>query len=70
MKINYQGQDIEAAEIEVISGNECWNEFQLADGKMLRYKEVLISVYKIEGKLNPDGSQVYQFKTNKVVEIR
>jgi len=70
MKIKFQGEEVEATEVEVISGNECWNEFQLADGKVLMYKEVLVSVHRIEGKTNPDGTPMYQFQTNKVVRVK
>ena len=70
MKINYQGHEVDANEIDVVSSNEHWNEYQLADGKVLMFKEVLIAVYALNGKTNPDGSQTYQFQTSKVVRIK
>lgn len=70
MKLKYQGREVEAIEVDVLLSNEKWNEYQLADGKVLMFKEVLVSVYKLEGELNLDGSPVYQFQTHKVVRIK
>lgn len=60
MKVKYQGKEVEAAEVEVLTSHEPWNEFQLADGHVLMYREVLVTIYKIEGETNPDGTPVYQ----------
>ncbi len=70
MLIDFQGQKVEAAEVEVTQANEHWNEYQLSDGKVLMFKEVLVAVYKLAGKTNPDGTPMYQFQTSKVVRIK
>jgi len=70
MKLTYRGREVEATEIEVLTTMEHWNEYQLGDGKVLMFKEVLVSVLKIEGETNPDGTPVYQFQTHKVVRVK
>ena len=70
MKIPYQGRQVDATEVEVLTSEEHWNEYQLADGKVLMFKEVLVSVFRVEGEKNPDGTQVYQFQTHKVVRLK
>jgi len=70
MKVKYQGEEVEAVEVEVLTSHEPWSEFQLADSHVLMFKEVLVTVYRIEGKTNPDGTPVYQFQTTKVVKIK
>jgi len=70
MKINYQGREVEANEVEVVSSNEHWNEYQLADGKVLLLKTVLVGVQRIEGVTNPDGSPTYQMQTHIVPRVR
>ena len=70
MKVNFQGEMVEASEVEVLVSSERWNEYQLADGKVLMFKEVLIAIFKLEGKTNPDGTQAYQFRTSKVVRVK
>lgn len=70
MKVNYQGNEVEATEVEVLSSDERWNQYQLADGKILLFKEVLVSVYKLVGVTNPDGTPAYQFQTHKVVRVK
>ena len=70
MKVQYQGKDAEANEVEVLISDEHWNTYQLADGKVLMFKEVLVSVIKIEGETDPQGNPVYQFQTSKVTRIK
>ena len=70
MKLTYQGREVEATEIEVLTAEEHWNEYQLGDGKVLMFKEILVSVSKIEGETNPNGTQVYQIQTHKVVRVK
>ena len=70
MKVKYQNREVEATEVDVLTSDEHWNTFQLADGKVLMYKEVLVAILRLEGELNPDGSQVYQFQTHKVVRVK
>lgn len=70
MKAQYQGREVEANEVEVLSCNEQWNEYQLADGKVLLLKTVLVGIQKLEGVTNPDGSQAYQFQTHPVPRMK
>jgi hypothetical protein len=70
MKIKYQNREVDATEVEVLTSAEHWNTFQLSNGKILMYKEVLVSVLLLEGEFNPDGSPVYQFQTHKIVRIK
>ena len=70
MKIKYQDREVEATEVEVLTAEEHWNSYQLVDGKVLMFKEVLVSVFRIEGETNPDGTTVYQFRTHKVVRVK
>jgi len=70
MKVNFQGEVVEATEVKVLTSDEYWNEYQLEDGHVLMYKEVLVAIYKVEGKTNPDGTLAYQFQTKKVVRLK
>ena len=70
MKVDFQGKQIEAIEIEVVRTNEPWTECQLADGKVLMFKDVVISVCKAVTETNPDGSPLYLFGTHRVVRIK
>jgi len=69
-KVKYQGREVEATEVDVVSSDEKWNQYQLVDGKVLMFKEVLVSVFKLTNEVNPDGSSVYQFQTHKVVRVK
>lgn len=70
MKITFRGKIVEATEVGVLTSNEHWNEYQLEDGRVLKYKEVLVAVLRIEGLVNSDGTPAYQIQTRKVVDVR
>lgn len=70
MKANFKGREVEATEVEVVLSREQWNEYQLADGKVLLLKTVLMGVQKVEGQTNPDGSPVYLFQTHLVPRVK
>lgn len=69
MKVQFNGSEVEASGVEVLTADEKWSEYQLADGKVLRLKTVLLDVQRIEGMKNSDGSQVYQFQTHVVSKV-
>ena len=70
MKIQYQGREVEAQEVEVVLSKELWNEYQLSDGKVLLLKTVLVGIQRIEGVTNPDGTPAYQFQTHLVPRVK
>ena len=70
MKITFQGEIVEATEVRVLTSDEYWNEYQLADGRVLMFKEVLVSVHSVDGRTNPDGTPVYQIATKKVLRVK
>ncbi len=70
MKANFQGKEVEATEVDVLLSKEQWNEYQLADGKVLLLKTVLVGVQRIEGNTNPDGTPIYQFQTHLVPRVK
>ena len=70
MKVKFKDKEVEGKEIDVLLSNEKWNEYQLSDGNILMFKEVLISVVKVIGEQNPDGTPAYIFQTHKVTRIK
>lgn len=70
MEVKWEGRDEEADEVEVFLSDEKWNEYQLADGNILMFKEVLVSVHKLRNKTSSGGGPLYQFQTHKVVRVK
>ncbi len=50
--------------------NEPCTECQLADGKVLLFKDVVVVVHKLVDEKQSDGSPIYQFQTNRTVRIK
>ena len=59
-----------SGEVEVLQSAEQWNEYQLADGRMLLLKTVLTGVQKLEGVIDPNGNPVYRYQTYFVSGIK
>jgi len=68
--VNYQGRSVEVKEVEVLTEIERWNEYQLADGKVLKIKTILLSVVKAVNEKTPGGNPLYITKTHNVVEVK
>jgi len=70
MKLTYQGKQVEAEEVEVLTETERWNEYQLADGSVLSVKLVLIKVMKALDEKSPDGQALYMINSQNVVKVK
>jgi len=64
-----EGKIVEVVEVEVVSADEHWNIYQLADGHELAFKDVLTSVVK--AKDTPEGAvPQYYFYTQRIPKVR
>jgi hypothetical protein len=57
--LNLLGQDVKVIERDIESSKECFNEYPLADGTVLRVKNVATSIAQIEGQTMTDGSPMF-----------
>ncbi len=70
MQIPYQGKMVDVEDVEVLTEKEAWNEYQLANGKVLRIKTTLIRVAKATMEKAPDGEPLYITRTNQIVDVK
>lgn len=67
-KVNFNGQDIMAEEVEFESdGAEKWNTYVLHDGTTLKVKAVLADVLRVDGMYAPNGDPVYTINAQLLV---
>ena len=67
VKIEFQGQQVNAEVVDVSQSGERWNEYLLEDGTILKVKLVLTNVYRIEGQHDAEGNPVYILQSTNVV---
>lgn len=60
----------DAVEVDIVTCTEPWTQYQLADGKILMFKDVVVGVYKLSSIKNKDGTAIYQFTTHRIVKIK
>ena len=70
MKKLFNNEQVNVTEVDVLTAHEPWSEYQLSDGNVIKVKNVLKIVYKIDGKTNPDGSPVYGCESQVVVSLK
>ena len=67
MQTNYQNRMVEANPVDFIERREGWNEYQLADGKVLRIKLVVSRILRLENEKDQHGNPVYVMHSTNVV---
>jgi hypothetical protein len=67
MKVTYQGRQVEGKPVDFLTRKEDFNEYQLADGKILRTKLVVTRIIRLEGEVAPDGSPVYLIQSQNII---
>ena len=70
MEIKFGDKMIEAEEVEVLTESERWNEYQLANGKALSVKVVLVRVLKAKNEKDTDGQDLYIASTQNIVKVK
>ncbi len=68
--VEFMGKQIEVTDIDVVHSIEHWNEAQLADGKVIMFKDVITSAEKVVSEKTPDGEPLYLFHTHRVVRVK
>lgn len=69
-KINFQGREVDATEVDFQTRREDWNEYQLMDGTVIKMKLVVSGVFRIEGLFDEEGNPVYQIKSTNVPVVK
>jgi len=67
--LNYKGKEIEVVEVDVLTANEPWNEYQLSDGRVLFIKTILVKVLHALHEKSPDGDHLYITNTSNVIKV-
>jgi hypothetical protein len=69
MKINFQGQMVDADEIGFKSLEESWNDYFLEDGSRVKVKLVTTAIYKIKGAFDQEGNPLYAVKSANIMAV-
>ena len=67
IKINFNGQQVDAQSVDVTQSSEKWNEHLLDDGTILKLKAVLTNVYRVDGQYDAEGNPVYMIQSTNVI---
>ena len=69
VRINFAGQQVDAASVDAAQATERWNEYLLDDGTVLKAKLVLTNVFRVDGQYDPEGNPVYVIQSTNVLSV-
>jgi len=69
-KINFQGREVDATEVDFQTRKEDWNEYQLMDGSEIKIKLVVSGIFRIDGMYDDEGNPVYQIKSANIAAVK
>ena len=69
-KINFQGREVDATEVDFQIRREDWNEYQLMDGSEMKMKLVVSTIFRIDSIYDDEGNPVYQIKSTNVAAVK
>jgi hypothetical protein len=69
MKITFNGKEVEATPVDILSSKEIWNEYQIRGGNTIRIKLIVTKILRIEGENGVDGKPIYQVRSQNVTDV-
>lgn len=67
VKVNVQGQPVEADEVEFEPVKESWNEYRLEDGTRLRARLITQKILRLIDRFTDSGEPVYVISSTNVL---
>jgi hypothetical protein len=68
-RVNYQGVERDAVEVDFKIVKEDWNEYNLDDGTRIKLKPVATVIIRIPGVFDSDGNPIYMVKSSNVMAV-
>ena len=70
MKISYRGRQVEAKEVDFEISKENFNEYQLLNGDVIKFKTVVTSIHEIVDEKEPNGDPIYNIQSTNIVVLK
>ena len=69
VKINLGGREVEALPIDINQTNECWNQYLLDDGTVVKMKLVATKVLRVDTEFDPEGNPLYIIQSTNITSV-
>lgn len=56
--------------MEVVESKEPWSEIKLADGSLIKMKQVVVEIWRVDGEYDNEGNPVYVVKSNNLLNVQ
>lgn len=66
IKVNYNGQMVDATPVDVIHQEEFWNAYSLDDGTTLKFKAVVTKIVRVDGVYDAEGNPLYLVQSQNI----
>lgn len=68
-KINFNGNEVYADNVDFEAEKELWSSYILHDGSMLKVKAVVTEVARLDGVYDQKGDPVYMIQASQVMHV-
>lgn len=69
IQVPFMGKMVDGMEVPVDESTERWSDVKLADGTVLRVKQTVASVIRIEGQYDAEGNPIYVVKSAPAIAV-
>ncbi|MGB8412312.1 MAG: hypothetical protein WCE23_05750 [Candidatus Binatus sp.] len=69
VQVPYMGKMVDGMDVPITESNERWSEITLEDGTMLRVKQSVAAVVRLDGQYDLEGNPMYFVKSAPSVAI-
>jgi hypothetical protein len=69
VQVPFMGKTVEGMEIPVEESTERWSELKLEDGTLIRVKQTVAQVIRIDGQYDAEGNPLYVVKSSPAIAI-
>lgn len=69
-KINFQGRELDAVDVDFQIRKEDWNEYQAMDGSIIKMKLVVSGILRVQGEYDAEGNPVYVVRSQNLMVVK
>lgn len=69
VQVPFMGKMLDGMDVPVEESTEKWSEVKLADGTVLRIKQTVASVIRLDGQWDAEGNPIYVVKSAPAIAI-
>lgn len=68
-RVNFEGEEVEAEIVDIVTMNENQNSYMLSDGTSLSMRTVVVQISRIVDRYDNEGNPIYVVRSQNVTAV-